>query len=222
MTEGRALDQHLDAFLQAYLRMLTKGPDSGDPEVEDERRIFAELLGAVDAPTHDEAPVDKPVCRFLGAIFDEPAEPMLAPLLATTRPLAMQAVWRNKYRQLPGREALFENFAFCDFIGSDGWRSTAVVTLGLTMLGPNTDYPFHQHPARELYLLLSGPSYWAVDFQRHRHREPGIWLLHREMQPHAIRSDDEPMLAISAWRGDIETRSRFCQPGQIKTAGGEV
>ena len=210
MAATTSLDEALDAFLQAYRRLLREAPDSGDPETESERRHFADLLDGVGAVTRTDAePTSKPVCRFLDRAHVPPPSPLLVALATASRPLARQAVWRNKYRQIPGCEALFENFAFCDFIGPDGWRHSERVTLGLTMLGPHIDYPFHHHPARELYLLLSGVSDWAVDFQPHQCRNPGDWMLHREMQPHAMRSRGAPMLAVSAWRGDVRGRSHF-------------
>lgn len=217
MTAAISLNEDIDAFLQAWRRLLCEAPDSGDPEIESERRQFADLLDDVGAVTAtDVAPVSKPVCCFLDRAHAAlPRSPLFAALATASRSLAEQAVWRNKYCRVPGREALFENFAFCDFIGPDGWRHSERVTLGLTMLGPHVDYPFHQHPARELYLLLSGASDWGVDFQPLRARNPGDWILHREMQPHAMRSRDAPMLAVSAWRGDIHTRSRLCERTSI-------
>lgn len=205
-------------FLAAYLKLLRNAPDSKNADVESERQIFTGLLEhAIDTPFFDATPVSKPVCRFLDQAHSSHGNAFISDLTLASRPLCDLAVWRNKYRNRPGREALFNNFAFCDFIGTDGWFHTKDVSLGLTLLGPDTDYPFHGHPARELYFLLSGPSDWAVDYRAWQRRVPGDWLLHTEMQPHAMRSHDIPMLAISAWRGDIETRSQFQQPATNST-----
>ncbi len=200
------------SFLRAFQALLVELPDSGNPEIESERRVVAKLLRDVgQARCEDRPAIRMPVCRFLDAAHKVPEEENLCNLVKASRPLCERTVWRNKYANLPGMEGLFENFAFCDFIGPDGWLQSRNVTLGLTMLGPGTEYPFHQHPARELYLLLSGSSYWAVDFEPYGWKCPGTWMLHKELQPHAMKTEDLPMLAVSVWRGDIETGSRFCE-----------
>lgn len=211
MRDSVSIGAQVDAFVAAYLRLLREAPDSGDADIEAERRVFAGLLCSKgeSALLVGEA-LAKPVCRFLEQAHKPSNGPMMAAVSETSLPLARQATWRNKYRRIPGRESLFDNFAYCDYVGPEGWIRTEDVTLGLTLLGPETNYPFHQHPARELYFLLSGRSTWAVDFRDHVVREPGTWILHKEMQPHAIRSLETPMLAISAWRGAIHARSQFC------------
>lgn len=211
MPETGQLGSQIDRFVRAYRRVLADDPDNGDAALRQERDAFLSLLPAVrEAPLVLEPPVERPIRRYIEEAHDtEGAPPALAELISASLPLARKAVWRNKYRTAPGRQALFKNFAYCDFVGTDGWLKTPDVTLGLTLLGPGTDYPFHAHPARELYLVLSGTSDWAVDYQPLVTRRQGAWLLHTEMQPHAIRSLETPMLALSAWRGNVHARSRF-------------
>lgn len=204
------LTADLDAFVQAYLSLLKDAPDSGEPSIEAERRAVHGLLTSVEGPPVPEEPVLLEGCKHIdAALAARGGDHLIQSMVDASSQISHQAVWRNKYSRSPGLEDLFENFAFCDFVGPNGWTHSDVVTLGLVLLGPNTYYPFHEHPARELYFLLSGASEWAVDFGPFILREPGTWLLHEEMQPHAMNSGDSPMLAISVWRGEIDAKSRF-------------
>ncbi len=199
-------------FSDAFVALLRGAPNTDD-QIMNERRVFEKLLETPSGEMRYDAPVTAPVCRVLPGMA-APGQDSSAhgDLLNVSLSLSEHAVWRNKYRARPEYAHLFENFAFCDFVGPDGWQGTEDVTLGLVLMGPHCFYPFHHHPARELYYVLSGTAEWAVDFQPPQVLEPGSWLLHQENQPHAMQTGHEPMLAVSAWRGDILSRSQFSTP----------
>ena len=49
--------------------------------------------------------------------------------------------------------------------------------FGFTLLGKNTFYPSHLHPATELYVILSGHAIWTLDGIS-KVRGPGEFVLH--------------------------------------------
>ena len=200
----------VDAFAATFIDLLRHAPSTSHPVVETERREMDALLRKRSGDLSFSAPTDAPVCRFVDQLTaGANASPAHRILLGISQTLSAHAVWRIKYKSSAEYAHLFQNFSFCDFIGPDGWQATRDVTLGLVLLGPHTFYPFHHHPARELYYIVSGTAEWAVDFEPPRRLAPGSWLVHHENQPHAMQTGDAPMLAISAWRGDILSRSAF-------------
>lgn len=198
-------------FGRAAQDLLRCAPWTGDAAIEEERGLFLDLLRHVEAPVAPAEPFARPACRFLApALAAAPRgadwQARLAEASAATLPGLR---WLNKYQPTSEHAALFDGFAFCDLIGPDGSQPSERVTLGFVLLGPGLTYPFHRHPARELYYALSGRAEWAVDGGPFRALPAGSFVLHREDQPHALRTGDEPLLAISAWRGAIRGRSSF-------------
>lgn len=200
----------VDAFASTFIDLLRHAPPTSHPVVETERREMDALLSKRSGDLSFSIPTDAPVCRFVDQLTaGADASSEHRSLLNVCQALSEHAEWRNKYKSSAEYAHLFQNFSFCDFIGPDGWQATRDVTLGLVLLGPHTFYPFHHHPARELYYIVSGTAEWAVDFEPPRRFAPGSWLVHSENQPHAMQTGDAPMLAVSAWRGDILSRSAF-------------
>lgn len=204
----------VNAFAATFIDLLKHAPTTSDQVIEIERQEMDALLSKRSGNLSFSEPSQAPVCRLIDQLTAGPdASAAHYTLLRVCQSLSEYAVWRNKYRASAEYAHLFQNFSFCDFIGPDGWQATQDVTLGLVLLGPHTFYPFHHHPARELYYIVSGTADWAVDFKPPRRLAPGSWLVHHENQPHAMQTLDEPMLAISAWRGDILSRSAFSAAG---------
>jgi mannose-6-phosphate isomerase-like protein (cupin superfamily) len=200
------------AFRLAALACLTSAPvEDAAPGVIEECHQMAERLRRVSAPVAPPDPHALPAQRFLpeGLAAVAGAGPLRA-LADATAAVAPDLHWRNKYAQVD--PWLFDRFAFCDLIGPDGAQASDEVTLGLVVLGPDTHYPLHHHPARELYLVIGGTAGWAVDDRPFADQAPGRLILHREMQPHAMKTGAQPLVALSLWRGDIRTPSRFSHP----------
>lgn len=219
MTASATLDwaQAVAAFGRAFQDLLRQAPWTGDPAIEEERGIFLDLLRHVATPVAPAEPHARPACRFLPAALA--AAPRAAAWQARLAEASGATVpglrWLNKYQPASEHAALFDGFAFCDLIGPDGSQPSEQVTLGFVLLGPGLTYPFHRHPARELYYVLSGAAGWAVDEGPFRTLPAGSFVLHREDQPHAMRTAGEPLLAISAWRGAIRGRSSFVPAGGV-------
>lgn len=198
-------------FRDASVACLTSLSARHPPEdIAAECRVMAGLLGRITAPVRNAQPASLPARRFLHPALDGVAQGELRKLADAAAAVADGLHWRNKYQNSDAR--LYDRFAFCDLIGPDGVQHSDEVTLGLVIVGPHTHYPLHHHPARELYLVLAGTAGWAVDDQPFTLRAPGSLILHREMQPHAMQTTDETLVALSLWRGDIRTPSRFTTP----------
>lgn len=214
----RAADLELDAwseavrsFAAAFCNVLRWGLSADETPVAEERARVAGLLDNLDAAVVAPCPVRHEVCRYFepALTISQSEDGLHGALVEAGQQLAGGLAWQNKYAFKPELRRLFERFAFCDVIGPGKSLHSEQVTLGFVLLGPETSYPFHEHPAGELYYVLGGNAEWAVDFGPFATRAPGAFLLHEPNQPHAMRTHAEPLLAISAWTGNIHAPSQF-------------
>jgi len=104
---------------------------------------------------------------------------------------------------------LGQNIAFAEIIGPAAPFRSDSVCLGLTLIGPETLYPVHRHPAIELYYVVAGIATWTLDGLSQDH-PPGTFILHPSQAIHAMRTHAEPLLAIYSWSGsDVRTSSVY-------------
>jgi mannose-6-phosphate isomerase-like protein (cupin superfamily) len=76
-------------------------------------------------------------------------------------------------------------------------------TLGVTLQAPNVDYPAHAHEAVEIYYILAGSADWRQGDGGWQRKAPGDFVLHKAHEPHAMRTGEEPLLAMFAWVSDL-------------------
>ena len=101
---------------------------------------------------------------------------------------------RMGWGEILGPEAPYHDEHFC---------------FGFTLLGKNTLYPAHYHPATELYVVLSGLAVWTLDGVS-KVRGPGEFILHPSNHVHSMQTKDEPLLALYTWSGeDVVTLSKY-------------
>jgi mannose-6-phosphate isomerase-like protein (cupin superfamily) len=117
--------------------------------------------------------------------------------------------WRYSYPLRQDAPGLGQNIAFAEIIGPEAPFRSDSVCLGLTLIGPETLYPAHRHPAIELYYVVAGTAAWTVDGVSHD-RVPGTYILHASQVVHTMRTNAEPLLAIYTWSGsDVRTTSVY-------------
>jgi quercetin dioxygenase-like cupin family protein len=93
--------------------------------------------------------------------------------------------------------------AFAELIGPDGPLEAPDCRVGFTVMAEATTYPLHYHPAVELYWVIAGNAQWQTPTSD-RIVPPGDLVLHRSNEPHAMRTFDEPLLALWGWTGEID------------------
>ena len=96
---------------------------------------------------------------------------------------------------LPGAAGDFPlRHANAMFVGDNGLE-TSDVTVGVTIMGPNTVYADHSHPPEETYLVLS-PGEWRQNTGPWR--EPGVGgvVYNPPGIVHSMRSGSHPLLAV--------------------------
>ena len=79
------------------------------------------------------------------------------------------------------------------------------IAFGMLLIGPGRHYPPHSHPAREIYLTVTGGAEWRREDEARRIRPAGEFIHHTPHQTHETRTMDQPLLALYAWQGEIAT-----------------
>jgi Dimethlysulfonioproprionate lyase len=104
---------------------------------------------------------------------------------------------------------LLDGYAYCELLGPGGHWRNADVALGLLLLGPEVTYPEHVHPATETYVVLSGDADWRRGLTPWQSHPPGTVIRHESMEPHAMRTHAEPLLAAYLWHDHLHEPARL-------------
>jgi mannose-6-phosphate isomerase-like protein (cupin superfamily) len=132
-----------------------------------------------------------------------------AGLLDAIRPVALDLPWRYSYATRDDAPGLEHNMAFAEIIGPEAPFKSEKVCLGITLIGPNTLYPSHVHPAIELYYVAAGTATWIANGVSSLN-SPGAFILHPPEVVHAMQTRQDPLLAVYSWSGaDVKTLSAY-------------
>jgi hypothetical protein len=80
-------------------------------------------------------------------------------------------------------------------IGPNGLEAREDVWVGLSLMEPHTRYPDHDHAPEEVYLVLSDGAFLQGDADW-LPRSPGQTVYNTPWIRHAMRSTDQPFLAL--------------------------
>lgn len=179
-----------------------------DPAVAAEIARVWSRLRAIAVPTAGLPRSDHPIVGHLAAALAAAAGPAVEVTTALGA-VAEHLPWRYGYPRRADAPDLGERIAFAEIIGPEAPFRSEVVCLGVTLIAPRTLYPDHHHPAIELYRVLTGSATWSAA-GRSRRVPPGELVLHPSGVVHAMRTEDEPLLAVYTWSGDdVRTSSVY-------------
>jgi hypothetical protein len=221
MTAAKASAAEAVAALATELTALIEKERSttGDDEQRAELGAFARLLRPLrsrSAPEPQRAGASSPrlpVCRHLAASLaagGDVALPLVAPL-ETLTPLLLWTQNPN-YRRSPPSPRFLDNYGYAVIAGPEHGATALAhhptLAFGLLLLGPETTYPAHRHPASEIYVPL-GPAEWLRGEQPFAERQAGSVIHHPTNLIHATRTGAQPLAALYLWAGDLATHARL-------------
>jgi hypothetical protein len=143
---------------------------------------------------------DLPVLRWLPG-FARDSAAFGGDVIAALCQAAPSLAWRRTYTSKESSSAFLDNYGWTEILGRAGPWPSDKLACGFLILGPATHYPRHRHPAEEMYLPLSGKAAWQQGDSPWQERPPGTPIFHATEEPHAMRTDAQPLLALYLWRG---------------------
>ncbi|MER9656217.1 dimethylsulfoniopropionate lyase [Mesorhizobium sp. M0152] len=109
--------------------------------------------------------------------------------------------WGQTYGEADFGKAFLDNYGWLEVFGTRGHFANDEVAAGLLILGPEIVYPDHHHVAEEIYIPLTGGTEWRMGEGDFRKRGAGEVVHHASNVNHAMRTANEPLLALYIWRG---------------------
>ena len=189
------------------------------PETASDVQCFTDLLrGLAECSTQPKSaamsrqlPVQHYWHRALAAATGGPT----AELAATIEDICPALTWVQSpdYVRDPPSADFINNYGYAVVVGPSSGPPALVVdhhlAAGLLMLGPQTCYPLHHHPATEIYFVVSGRARWRRGAGPWEFKQASALIHHASGLPHGTWTADEPLLAVYLWRGDLDTDAQF-------------
>lgn len=160
------------------------------------------------------APFDVPAAHKLAfeTGFDTGARDPLADLFIAAGPAAQ---WRETYKGSGLPDAFLDVFGTWCLIGDGGPYQSDHIASYVLYMPAGLWYPYHHHPAEELYLVLAGSGEFLVAGQEPRHLNAGDSIMHQSNQPHALQTHDQPVLCYVVWRNGFGIKPVLTPPDLI-------
>jgi dimethlysulfoniopropionate lyase len=155
------------------------------------------------AESRESAGQPLPVLRWLPRIAAD-AERFGADFVTLLCGSAASLRWRQTYTLAQVGRRFLDNYGWTELVTPGAGTGALQISCGVLVLGPNTFYPPHRHEAEEIYLPLAGTAEWqqGEDAASWRRRPPGILIHHSSEEPHAMRTGEQPLLAMYLWRSE--------------------
>jgi hypothetical protein len=119
-------------------------------------------------------------------------------LLAESR---NQFHWGQTYVEADFGRRFIDNYGWLELFGTRGHFVNGGMAGGFLVLGPHLHYPDHHHAAEEIYVPLAGRAAWRKGDGPYVERPAGALIHHPSDVNHAMKTGEEPLLALYLWRG---------------------
>ena len=136
-----------------------------------------------------------------GLLTDEYAE--LRDAFISASPYAH---WRQTYKGTSIGERFQNEFGCYGLIGPESPFQSEKIRAWVVYMPKNFYYPWHQHPAEEMYLCLAGEAVFRKEGCREAVLNSGGVMEHSTNQPHAMETFDYPVMAYVVWRNEFGTK----------------
>ena len=209
--------QTRSAELTAFLNSLHSAITERAATESDERQCIEKIMRAlqIEQPSASPQPGWLPVCELLDEAVNNvtlyAAEKNAAQVTSSSSSLvdhaqallalSPQLAWWHRTADVVPGSPMATGHANAMVIGKRGLEESNDVSVGISLIAPDIQYPEHHHPPEEVYLVLS-KGHWQKSGGTWF--EPGIGgLVHNPPNiMHAMRSGSTPLLATwCLWNG---------------------
>lgn len=150
-----------------------------------------------------------PVTDYLPQLADG-APPFSADLVGRLARLRHQLDWQQTYSADDLGQAFLDRYGWTLFAGPEAVMACDGLLIGVLLLGPDVEYPAHQHSAEEVYLPLVGTASWRIGEDDWRAVAPGTLIHNPPWQWHGMRTDQgEALLAAVVWNASAVEKSNL-------------
>ena len=158
---------------------------------------MCDVLGERDGAAGVQPARSLPVCTLLGPALAQVrgSGPGLSAIADHLAALAPQLHWQLRAGADSDRSPFRENHANTQIVGPNGIEQRHDVVIGASLMAAHAVYPNHQHPSREVYLVLSDGQWWSEGRDWFRPGMGGM-VFHPSGVSHAMRATAAPLLAL--------------------------
>jgi mannose-6-phosphate isomerase-like protein (cupin superfamily) len=208
------------AVLQALTERIEGSLEGNESEYPPARRLLS-MLAAEPLRPAPEAPRQLPVVRFWDTALDTLLRGDGAELARLLQLLTPRLHWfqGEHYTAATMGTVFMDNYALAELVGPRGLCRSPNLALGILLLGPETYYPPHRHPAEEGLYLLSGRGTWHLDRGATISLPPGGVVHIPAGSAHAFWSFDAPMAALYFCSGEVSDIGRLWTPAASAAQG---
>ncbi|MBB3286024.1 MULTISPECIES: dimethylsulfonioproprionate lyase family protein [Rhizobium] len=146
------------------------------------------------------APRDLPVVTYLREL-ERPVDGAEGALFEKLSNAAAMLHWAQTYSITDFGADFLQRYGWVELFGTRGHFASEEMAGGFLLLGPGVHYPDHHHEAEEIYIPLTDGSLWSKDAQPFLPRWSGEIIHHPSNIRHAMRTEDQPLVALYLWRG---------------------
>ncbi|MDB2335058.1 dimethylsulfonioproprionate lyase family protein [Planktomarina temperata] len=124
------------------------------------------------------------------------------PLHTATQDISTYGNWKRTYTEEEVGFGFLQDYGYIELYGPDGHYHSLQGRAYIAYWGRGLYYPWHHHEAEEIYLVISGSSYFESEGQDPALLTSGQTRRHYSNQLHSLTLRQEPILALVLWRGD--------------------
>ncbi len=121
-------------------------------------------------------------------------------------------MWRETYKDTAIGADFMARFGCYEVIGRDAPFLSAQIRSFVVYQPPGLHYPWHHHPADEIYVVLAGEAEFHLEGQESRTLQPGDASFHPGHRPHALTTHANPVMAYVVWRDEFDTPPVWTNP----------
>lgn len=113
------------------------------------------------------------------------------------------AFWRETYKDTDIGDDFLSRFGCYELFGWEGHFICQTTRGFIVYSPPELYYPWHHHPAEEIYCILAGEAEFATEGHPPKLLKSGDTVFHAENQPHNMQTRQSGVLAWVQWRGEM-------------------
>ena len=116
------------------------------------------------------------------------------------------AHWRQTYKGTAIGEKFLNEFGCYGLIGPESPFQSEKIRAWVVYMPKKFYYPWHHHPAEEMYLCLAGEAVFRRENCPDIRLGSGGIMEHMANQPHSMETLENPVMAYVVWRNEFSTK----------------